>query len=113
MSNKLQTLVEIAQLLNSNEYTEALRELRKMHGLVNRFVCSSCGAMSDTITGQGLISCRCGTACVEKVVLESDTGLYHCTTTDAAHRVNECPKRVLLICRNTGNVCPFYDWGKE
>jgi len=39
-------LQEIAQLLTDGEYDEAMKELRAMHGLVNRFVCCLCGKIS-------------------------------------------------------------------
>lgn len=60
-------LDEVIQLLNDNEYSEVLKTFRKHFGLVNRFVCNSCGRVDARITR---ICPDCGGSYNAKVVRE-------------------------------------------
>lgn len=52
-----QELTDILRLLNEGETCEALREFRVMFGMVNRFLCKSCGLESAAIRGSGCVRC--------------------------------------------------------
>ena len=54
---------EAARLINNGEHAEALKVLREMHGLVNRFVCSECGHISSR-TDPGFACRECGSGIV-------------------------------------------------
>jgi hypothetical protein len=64
-------LSEIIQLLNAGADSEALKEFRKLHGLVNRFVCKTCGRTSLGVDVPGVCSC-CGGAVRVRVVYQPD-----------------------------------------
>jgi hypothetical protein len=49
-SEDADALAEIIRLLNDGELGEALKEFRRMHSLVNRFLCNACGHISDHST---------------------------------------------------------------
>jgi len=66
-------LEEIARLLNGGEHAEALKELRRMHGLVDRFVCTNCGDISSS-TGPGFVCRECGGYLTTRVVAAKETG---------------------------------------
>ena len=42
-------LDDVVELLNADEHSEALKELRSHFGLVNRWVCVSCGHAQDKL----------------------------------------------------------------
>lgn len=69
---KRSALAEIAKLLNEGESWEALKELRRMHGLVNRFVCETCGHVCARVTG---FRCpQCAGIVNTRVVIETPNG---------------------------------------
>ena len=57
MKQNDEAMEEIVRLLNMGETSEALYELRKLHGLVNRFVCVECGHAFDIVTGWKCADC--------------------------------------------------------
>lgn len=60
-------LEAVARLLNEGEHSEALKELRRMHGLVNRWVCILCGHSCDWT----MFKCpRCEAQVSARVVVE-------------------------------------------
>jgi len=64
-------LEEIARLLNEGEDAEALKEFRRMHGLINQFVCTNCGNISSS-TGHGFACRECGGELTARVVIEQE-----------------------------------------
>lgn len=61
-------LEEIARLLNDGEHAEALKEFRRMHGLIDQFVCTNCGNISSS-TGPGFACRECGGELTARVVI--------------------------------------------
>jgi len=66
-----EALEEIARLLNDGEHAEALKALRRMHGL--KFVCTNCGDISSS-TGPGFVCRECGGYLTTRVVAAKETG---------------------------------------
>ena len=65
------SMEDVAKLINDGENEEAFKELRKIHGLVNRFVCQSCGNIYAEVTG---FRCpKCGETVKVMVVVEKQT----------------------------------------
>jgi hypothetical protein len=57
-------LDEVVELLNADEHSEALKELRSYFGLANRWVCVSCGHAQDTLTfREGCAACGADMHC--------------------------------------------------
>jgi NAD-dependent SIR2 family protein deacetylase len=66
-------LAEVAQLLNEGEQSEALKELRKICGLVSRWKCEKCGDSTTAVRGRDfrMFICNyCGGQIKSRVVIE-------------------------------------------
>ena len=66
-----EALEEIARLLNDGKHAEAVKELRRMHGL--KFVCTNCGDISSS-AGPGFVCRECGGYLTTRVVAAKETG---------------------------------------
>jgi hypothetical protein len=64
--NKL--LDDVVELLNADEYEDALKAFRSHFGLVNRWVCVKCGKVQDTLRSIDLTCEVCGADMRGKVV---------------------------------------------
>jgi len=101
-------LDEIARLLSEGEHGEALQELRKMHGLVNRFVCPACADVCAFTRG-GRCS-KCGSEVQARVVVEQpEAAIAPASHTDRI----VCPQCKAVQVATVQHTQPFFSYAHE